>query len=146
MNAQINGGALPDLHNLFLDIFAGLGNHLLNAGRVNSSVRHQTVQREARAVPFGKAALIDNIVSLARRARRTREGGSAYADAIRDWVARRLSLPRTLQGEALDAHLDAIPTTTPYAATAQRVREAKTETELLHAAQALDDWRKEVKA
>ena len=49
-------------------------------------------------------------------------------------------------GEALDAHLDALPTQTPYAATIDRVRNAKTEAELLHAAQKLDDWRKEVKA
>lgn len=103
-------------------------------------------RREPRAVAFGKRALIENIVSLARRAQRVREGGGAYADSVRDWAARRLALPRTLQGEALDAHLDALPTRTPYAATIDRVRNAKTEAELLHAAQKLDDWRKEVKA
>jgi hypothetical protein len=129
--------------------FAGVSIALLIAALlagIATLARFGPVRREQRAVPFGKAALIDNIVSLARRARRTREGGSAYADAIRDWAARRLALPRTVQGEALDAQLDAIPTTTPYAANAQRVRDANTETELLHAAQALDDWRKEVKA
>ncbi len=129
--------------------FAGVSIALLIAALlagIATLARFGPVRREARAVPFGKAALIDNIVSLARRARRTREGGGAYVDAIRDWAARRLALPRTMQGEALDAHLDAIPTTTSYAATTQRVRDAKTETELLHAAQALDDWRKEVKA
>lgn len=103
-------------------------------------------RREPRAVAFGKRALIENIVSLARRAQRVRDGGGAYADSVRDWAARRLALPRTLQGEALDAHLDALPTQTPYAATIDRVRNAKTEAELLHAAQKLDDWRKEVKA
>lgn len=129
--------------------FAGVSIALLIAALlagIATLVRFGPVRREQRAVPFGKAALIDNIVSLARRARRTREGGSAYADAIRDWAARRLALPRTLQGEALDAQLDAIPTTTSYAAATERVRGATTETELLHAAQALDDWRKEVKA
>jgi hypothetical protein len=103
-------------------------------------------RREPRAMAFGKRALIENIVGLARRAGRVREGGDAYADTIRDWAARRLALPRTLQGEALDAHLDALRTDTPYAATTDRVRNAKTEAELLHAAQKLDDWRKEVKA
>lgn len=129
--------------------FAGVSIALLIAALlagIATLVRFGPVRREARAVPFGKAALIDNIVSLARRARRTREGGPAYVDAIRDWAARRLALPRTMQGEALDAHLDAIPTTTSYGETVQRVRDAKSETELLHAAQALDDWRKEVKA
>ncbi|MCW4460092.1 hypothetical protein OK349_00085 [Sphingomonas sp. BT-65] len=103
-------------------------------------------RREPRALDFGKRALIENIVSLARRAGRTRDGGEAFADAIRDWAARRLALPRTLQGETLDAHLDALPTQTSYAASASQVRTAKTEAELLHAAQKLDDWRKEVKA
>ncbi|HEV7290264.1 DUF4350 domain-containing protein [Sphingomonas sp.] len=129
--------------------FAGVSIALLIAALlagIATLVRFGPVRREQRAVPFGKAALIENIVSLARRARRTREGGSAYADAIRDWAARRLALPRTLQGEALDAQLDAIPTTTSYTAATERVRGATTETELLHAAQALDDWRKEVKA
>ncbi len=129
--------------------FAGVSIALLIAALlagIATLVRFGPVRREQRAVPFGKAALIENIVSLARRARRTREGGSAYADAIRDWAARRLALPRTLQGEALDAQLDAIPTTTSYTAATERVRTATTETELLHAAQALDDWRKEVKA
>lgn len=129
--------------------FAGVSLALLIAALlagIATLARFGPVRREQRAVPFGKAALIDNIVSLARRARRTREGGSAYADAIRDWAARRLALPRTLQGEALDAQLDAIPTTTSYTAATECVRAATTETELLHAAQALDDWRKEVKA
>ncbi|ODP39417.1 hypothetical protein [Sphingomonas turrisvirgatae] len=103
-------------------------------------------RREPRALAFGKRALIENIVSLARRAGRTREGGGAFADAVRDWAARRLALPRTLQGEALDAHLDTLHTATPYAATAQKVRDANSEPDLLRAAQQLDDWRKEVKA
>ncbi len=103
-------------------------------------------RREPRAVAFGKRALIENIVSLARRAGRTRDGGDAYADTIRDWAARHLALPRTLQGEALDAHLDSLRTETPYAEWAARTRSASSEAELLHAAQKLDDWRKEVKA
>jgi len=129
--------------------FAGVSIALLIAALlagIATLVRFGPVRREQRAVPFGKAALIDNIVSLARRARRTREGGDAYADAMRDWAARRLALPRTLQGDALDAQLDAIPTTTSYATVTEQVRGATTETELLHAAQALDDWRKELKA
>lgn len=109
-------------------------------------MRFGPVRREPRGIPLGKAALIENIVSLARRAKRTREGGGAYADAIRDWAARRLALPRTLQGEALDAHLDALRTDTPYAEWATRVRTATSEADLLDAAQKLDDWRKEVKA
>lgn len=129
----------------FLGVTLALFAAALLAG-IATWARFGPPRREPRALDFGKRALIENIVGLARRAGRTREGGGAFADAIRDWAARRLALPRTLQGEALDAHLDALPAQTPYAASAARVRTAKTEAELLHAAQKLDDWRKELKA
>ena len=129
----------------FLGVTLALFAAALLAG-IATWARFGPPRREPRAVAFGKRALIENIVGLARRAGRVREGGDAYADTIRDWAARRLALPRTLQGEALDAHLDALRTDTPYAASIDRVRNAKTEAELLHAAQKLDDWRKEVKA
>lgn len=129
----------------FLGVTLALFAAALLAG-IATWARFGPPRREPRAVAFGKRALIENIVSLARRAQRVRDGGDAYADSVRDWAARRLALPRTLQGEALDAHLDTLRTNTPYAAWADRVRNAKTEAELLHAAQKLDDWRKEVKA
>lgn len=129
----------------FLGVTLALFAAALLAG-IATWARFGPPRREPRALDFGKRALIENIVGLARRAGRTHEGGGAYADAIRDWAARRLALPRALQGETLDAHLDALPTQTPYAASAERLRAAKTEAELLHAAQKLDDWRKEVKA
>lgn len=134
---------------LFEPPFAGVTIALLAAALlagIATFTRFGPPRREPRALSFGKRALIENIVSLARRADRTREGGPAFADAMRDWAARRLALPRTLQGEALDAHLDALRTTTPYAATAQKLRDANSEPDLLRAAQQLDDWRKEVKA
>ncbi|WP_423602252.1 DUF4350 domain-containing protein [Sphingomonas sp. MS122] len=129
----------------FLGVTLALFAAALLAG-IATWARFGPPRREPRALDFGKRALIENIVGLARRAGRTREGGGAFADAIRDWAARRLALPRTLQGEALDAHLDALPTQTPYTASTERLRAARTEAELLHAAQKLDDWRKEVKA
>ncbi|MCP3731949.1 hypothetical protein M9978_16105 [Sphingomonas sp. MG17] len=134
---------------MFEPPFAGVTIALLAAALlagIATFTRFGPARREPRALAFGKRALIENIVSLARRAGRTREGGAAFADAIRDWAARRLAMPRTLQGEALDAHLDSLQTATRYAATAAALREAKTETDLLRAAQHLDDWRKEVKA
>ncbi len=106
-------------------------------------VRFGPVRREPRAIPFGKTALIENIVSLTRSARRTHEGGPAYADAIRAWMARRLALPRGLTGAALDAHLGAIRTDTPYAQWQERLSSAQSDAELLTAARKLDDWRKE---
>ena len=127
---------IPDQHG------AAAGKRQRTARRGNV----RPVRREPRAVPFGKRALIENIVGLARRAGRTAEGGPAYVDAVRDWAARRLSLPRSLSIEAIEAELDALPTAIRYREAADRVHVANTEADLLRAAQHLDDWRKEVKA
>lgn len=134
---------------MFEPPFAGVSIALLAAALlagIASFSRFGPARREPRALAFGKRALIENIVSLARRAGRTREGGPAYAEAIRHWAARRLAVPRDVQGEALDAQLDALPTTTRYAAAIAALHAARTETDLLRAARQLDDWRKEVKA
>lgn len=134
---------------MFEPPFAGVSLALLAAALLAGIAtfnRFGPVRREPRALAFGKRALIENIVTLTRSANRTNEGGAAYADTIRDWAARRLSLPRALQGEALDAHLDGLNMTTPYAACAARLRDATTEAEMLDAARKLDDWRKEMKA
>ncbi len=134
---------------MFEPPFAGVTIALLAAALlagIASFTRFGPARREPRALAFGKRALIENIVGLARRAGRTREGGPAFVEAVRASAARRLALPRTLQGEALDAHLDGLPTTTRYMAAISALRAANTETDLLRAAQQLDDWRKEVKA
>lgn len=134
---------------LFEPPFAGVTIALLVAALLAGIAtfnRFGPVRREPRALAFGKRALIENIVALSRSAGRTSEGGAAFAGALREWTARRLALPRALQGEALDAHLDAIPTPTSYAAAIDRLHAARTEADLLHAARQLDDWRKEVTA
>ncbi|PKP91029.1 MAG: hypothetical protein CVT77_13400 [Alphaproteobacteria bacterium HGW-Alphaproteobacteria-16] len=134
---------------MFEPPFAGVTLALLAAALLAglaTLTRFGPVRREPRAIPFGKRALIENIVALARRARRTQEGGEDYAAAIRERAARQLGLPRTLRGDARDAHLDGIRTSTPYAAWMARLENAKTEADMLHAARKLDDWRKELKA
>ena len=45
--AQINGGALADLHDFLLDVLANLVHHFLNAGRVDAAVGDQLVQAQA---------------------------------------------------------------------------------------------------
>ena len=41
--AQVDDGAFTDLYNLVFDIFGCFGYDLLNAGRVNAAVLHETV-------------------------------------------------------------------------------------------------------
>lgn len=103
-------------------------------------------RRERRAIAFGRAALIDNVAGLTRLAGRSAEGGARYAQATRDWLARRLRLPRTLTGAALDAHLDKLagedrPTIEQLS---EQLETARGEAELVRAARQLHDWRKDL--
>lgn len=105
-------------------------------------------RREGRAIAFGRAALIDNVAGLTRLAGRSAEGGARYAQATRDWLARRLRLPRTLTGEALDAHLDTLagPDGPGFSTLAEHLQSARGEDELVRAARQLHDWRKDLSA
>lgn len=105
-------------------------------------------RREARAIAFGKAALIDNVAALTRLAGRSADGGARYALASREWIARRLGLARSLSGAALDTHLDKLsaPGAPGIETLTERLESARGEDELVRAARALHDWRKDLSA
>ena len=48
VDAHVDAGALARLQDLVLELLAHLGHHLLDAGRVDTAVDHQLVQRQAR--------------------------------------------------------------------------------------------------
>lgn len=101
---------------------------------------------ERRAIALGKAALIDNIVALMRAAGRTPRAGPAYADAMREQLARRLRGPRAATDADLAEALDRLRPANPWSAIDAQLRAARNEAELVRAAKALDEWRKDVKA
>ena len=68
--------------------------------------RFGPARHPARAIPFGKRALVDNAAALIRRARREHRLGERYAALIRDDAARTLRAPPGLGGRELDAWLD----------------------------------------
>ncbi|RUU02675.1 DUF4350 domain-containing protein [Mesorhizobium sp. USDA-HM6] len=61
---------------------------------------------EARAIAFGKRALVDTTAMLLKRAGRLQELGDRYAALMRQRAAALLGAPHGLQGEALDRWLD----------------------------------------
>ena len=61
---------------------------------------------ETRAIPFGKAALVDTTAMLLRRAGRLEELGDRYAALMRARAGALLGAPQGLQGRALDQWLD----------------------------------------
>jgi hypothetical protein len=97
--------------------------------------------REPRAIPFGKAALLDTVAALTRVAGKAGAGGGRYADTLRDTIARKLHAPPDLHGDALPAWIEA--QRPGYAERDARLRHAAREDEMVSAAQALHDWRKE---
>lgn len=102
---------------------------------------------EPRALPFGKAALIDNAAGLIRRARRGGRMGEAYVGLTRDGAAAAIHAPRLTEPE-LDALLDrAGPADRPaFTQLAADARDAKTPSAVADAARALYYWRRSLGA
>lgn len=106
-----------------------------------SVMRFGPVAREGRALAFGKAALVDTVATLTRAAGKAAAGGARRADAQAARIGQRLHAPAGLHGTPLAEWIDARHP--GYLTLHRRLCAATTETELVAAAQALDDWRKE---
>lgn len=103
--------------------------------------------REARAISFGKRALVDNSADLLVGAGRYRLIGGRYAALIRDAAAARLGLA-VMPAEDTAEHLSLLGTSggKPFAALAGDAEQATSRTGVAHAAAALHRWKKEVLA
>jgi hypothetical protein len=108
--------------------------------------RFGPARRPVRAIPFGKAALVENSAGLVRLAGREVRLGGAYADLVRDEAARAGAAPPHLQGEALEAYLDRFtkPGEMPFSPLADAVRQARDRPGLVAAARALFAWKKDM--
>jgi hypothetical protein len=108
--------------------------------------RFGPARRPARAIPFGKAALVENSAGLVRLAGREVRLGGGYADMVREEAARAGAAPPNLQGEALEAYLDRFtrPGERPFRHLAWDVRAAQNKGELIQAARALFRWKKDM--
>lgn len=103
-------------------------------------------RRRARAIAFGKAALIDNAAALVRRARREKTLGGRYADVVRERAAIVFGAPARLRDEALDRYLDRLGRGAKFTDLAEAARSARDRHEVLDAAQALHRWQWEKNA
>ncbi len=112
----------------------------------HGAIRFGPMIEDARAIAFGKAALVENSAGLIRMARRETSAGPAYADLVRDEAARVAAAPASLQDEALEAYLDRIsPAGFPtFTALAAAVRAAQDRLTLAAAARDLFLWKKEL--
>lgn len=112
---------------------------LLLAG-IHAFGRFGPPRARARAVAFGKAALVDNSALLIRKAGREARLGGRYAAAIRERAARFFGAPARLPDGALDQYLDSLKGKQRFTDLMQAADAASDRHSLLDAAQALHDW------
>jgi hypothetical protein len=128
----------------FLPMILALVVAALLAG-LHGAFRFGQARREARAIAFGKAALVENSAGLIKLARREARLGGAYAEVVRQDAARLTGAPPVLQGEALDTYLDRLSRDgPPFSALARALTDADTRAELVEAARALFQWKKDI--
>lgn len=97
---------------------------------------------QARAIPFGKRALVNTTAMLLRRAGRLEGLGPRYAALMRGRAAQLLGAPQALQGADLDRWLDTRDkgTARGFARLAAAAQAARNEHEMRAAARQLFDW------
>ena len=97
---------------------------------------------QARAIPFGKWALVNTTARLLRRAGRLDGLGPRYAALMRGRAAQLLGAPQGLSGEALDRWLDSRDKDMArgFARRAEAAQFARNEHEMQVAARQLFDW------
>ena len=113
---------------------------------LHGAFRFGPTRPEERAIAFGKAALVENSAGLIRLAGREARLGGAYAELIRQDIARTTAAPGWLQGGALDSYLDRLsrPGSPSFSELAARVRHAQGRQDLMAAARALFQWKKDI--
>jgi len=99
--------------------------------------------RRARAIAFGKAALVDNSAALIRKARRQARLGGRYAEVIRDRAVTAFGVPAGLRDRGVDDYLDRMGGRAKFSDLAAAADAASDRQNLVAAAQALHDWQKE---
>ena len=105
--------------------------------------RFGAAQQRERAIPFGKAALVENGAALIRKARRARHFGGRYASVIQEQAVQAFGVPARIKGDAITSYLDEIDEHNRFSDLAFAAQEAGDETAMLDAAQALYRWQQE---
>jgi len=110
--------------------------------------RFGPIRPRARAIGFGKAALVENSAKLIRRAGRETRLGGRYAQMIRERAVATFGVPARLKDAALDAYLDKLGAWRGhrFSELARTAETTQDRDALVAAAQALHQWQREKKA
>ena len=123
----------------FLAMTLTLAAAVLLAG-VQATARFGPARRRARAIAFGKTALIDNAAALVRKAGRQGRLGPRYVDLVRERAGGVFGVPARLQGAAVDGYLAGLRGRARFSALAAEAQAARDPRAMLAAAQALHHW------
>lgn len=128
----------------FLALTLALAAAALLAG-LHGAFRFGPERREERVIALGKGALVENSAGLIRSARREHRAGGAYAELVRETAGREAGAA-SLTGAELDAYLDRLSRAggTRFSALAARIAAARDRDELVSAARALFQWKKDI--
>jgi len=105
----------------------------------HAAARFGPTPHGGRALALGKRGLVDNSALLIRLAKREAHMGGRYAALVRRMVVKGLAFSREAEPHAVDAALDRLtpPEATPFSALVAEAEGAKTEEQLMRAAEAL---------
>jgi hypothetical protein len=111
---------------------------------IRAAGRFGAPRPRARAIAFGKAALVDNSAMLVSKARKARLLGGRYAEAIREQAVRAFAVSPRLVPAEVDRYLDGLGRGARFTDLAQRAEAARDDHEMLAEAQALHTWKREI--
>ncbi|HEX8193067.1 MAG TPA: hypothetical protein VF552_09215 [Allosphingosinicella sp.] len=129
----------------FLPLTLALALAALLAG-LHGAFRFGAPAQGGRAIAFGKSQLVENSAGLFKLARREHRAGGAYAELIRETAAHDSGAHMALRDAELDAYLDRVspPGAPTFSELAARARAAADPSQLIAAARALFQWKKDL--
>lgn len=113
---------------------------------LHGAARFGAPAEAGRAIAFGKSQLVENSAGLFKLARREHGSGGAYAELVRESAAYDSGAHLALRDAELDAYLDRVspPDRPRFSELAARARAARDAPDLLAAARALFQWKKDL--
>lgn len=111
---------------------------------IRAAGRFGAPQPRARAIAFGKTALVDNGALLVRKAGKARRLGGRYAAVIREQAVQTFGVPARFTPAEIDSYLDGLGGGAAFTELAGAAETARSESEMLAAAQALHTWKREI--
>jgi hypothetical protein len=111
---------------------------------IRAAGRFGAPRPRARAIAFGKTALVDNGAMLVRKAGKARRLGGRYAAVIRDQAVQTFGVSARLTPPEVDRYLDGLGSGAAFTELAAAAERADNNGEMLAAARALYAWKREI--